>query len=122
MSDVIESGPVENTDCEIWTEREGDYYVNAIFVTKGGSIGFNVGGNVIVMPAKEWHALAVLSKPSGAMADAVAALRDLAKRLNNKLYDPEWRPSRSHVESCRNEVLHAIAKIEAPAFQQRGTT
>lgn len=54
----------ENTDREIWREREGDYYADSIHVTKEGSIGFNVGGTVIVMPHYEWHALAAKALPA----------------------------------------------------------
>ncbi len=55
---------VENTDREIWREREGDYYANSIHVTKEGSIGINVGGSVYVKPLAEWHRLAWLVDPS----------------------------------------------------------
>lgn len=51
-------GPVQNTDRELWREREGDYYADSIHVTKGGGIGMNVGGTVYVMPIREWHRLA----------------------------------------------------------------
>lgn len=50
--------PCENTDREIWREREGDYYANSIHVTKEGRIGINCGGEVIVMSVGEWHAKA----------------------------------------------------------------
>ncbi len=48
----------KNTDRELWREREDDYYAPSLFVTEGGGIGVNVGGHVIVMPIREWHALA----------------------------------------------------------------
>jgi hypothetical protein len=50
-----------NTDREIWRgpdEGCGDYYADSIHVTKQGGIGINVGGRVIVMPLRDWHALA----------------------------------------------------------------
>lgn len=52
-------GPCENTDREIWRERPGDAYADSIHVTKGGGIGINCGGHVIVMKARFWHRLAV---------------------------------------------------------------
>jgi hypothetical protein len=47
----------ENTDRELWREREGDYYADSIHVTKEGAIGINCGGFVIVKPLREWHKL-----------------------------------------------------------------
>jgi hypothetical protein len=48
----------ENTDREIWREREGDFYADSIHVTKSGGIGFNCGGHVIVMSPRNWHCIA----------------------------------------------------------------
>lgn len=31
-----------------------------ILVIKGGGVGFNVGGRVVVKPVREWHRLAML--------------------------------------------------------------
>ncbi len=53
----------ENTDRELWREREGDYYADSIHVTKGGGIGINCGGTVFVRPIRTWHALAAASVP-----------------------------------------------------------
>ena len=54
---------VENTDRELWREVEGDYYADSIHVTKGGGIGINCGGLVIVKPLRGWHALAAKDLP-----------------------------------------------------------
>lgn len=51
-------GPCENTDREIWRECPGDAYSDSIHVTKGGGIGINCGGHVIVMNVRFWHRLA----------------------------------------------------------------
>ena len=51
---------MQNTDRELWRETEDDYYAPSLHVTEGGGIGMNVGGTVIVMPIREWHALAVV--------------------------------------------------------------
>ena len=48
----------KNTDRELWRERDDDYYAASLFVTESGGIGMNVGGHAIVMPIREWHALA----------------------------------------------------------------
>lgn len=53
----LEGASCENSDKEIWREREGDFYSDSIHVTKSGCIGLNVGGHVIVMSVKKWHAL-----------------------------------------------------------------
>lgn len=45
----------QNTDKEIWREREKDYYANSIHVTEGGGIGINCKGHVIVAPVEQWH-------------------------------------------------------------------
>lgn len=47
----------ENTDKELWREKDGDYYADSIHVTETGEIGINVGGIVIVKPLRAWHAL-----------------------------------------------------------------
>lgn len=49
---------VENSDREIWRERDGDFCADAIRVTQGGGIGIDCGGHVIVLPVREWHRLA----------------------------------------------------------------
>jgi hypothetical protein len=48
----------QNTDRELWREREGDYYADSIHVTDGGGIGIDCGGFVIVKPLRKWHELA----------------------------------------------------------------
>lgn len=48
----------ENTDRELWREREGDFYADSIHVTAQGGIGIDCGGYVIVKPVRAWHALA----------------------------------------------------------------
>lgn len=56
--DILEC---ENADRELWRgpdEGCGDYYADRIFVTKGGGIGIDCGGSVIVRPLREWHRLA----------------------------------------------------------------
>jgi hypothetical protein len=57
-------GPVQNTDRELWREREGDYYADSIHVTEGGGIGIDCGGYVVVMPLRKWHALACPERAS----------------------------------------------------------
>ncbi len=45
----------KNTDKEIWRSDSHDYYSSSIHVTESGSIGINVGGNVIVASIEKWH-------------------------------------------------------------------
>jgi hypothetical protein len=50
-----------NTDRELWRgpdEGCGSYYADSIHVTKDGGIGMNCGGYVLVMPIRNWHAIA----------------------------------------------------------------
>ncbi|MAN86398.1 MAG: hypothetical protein CL555_05910 [Algoriphagus sp.] len=65
----------ENTDREIWREREGDYYADSIHVTQQGRIGINCGGHVIQMPVRDWHRLASTT----AQSEAVQKLVDLQR-------------------------------------------
>ena len=51
------TGPMANTDREIWRELPDDFYSPSIHVTEHGDIGINVGGHVIVAPVKIWHDL-----------------------------------------------------------------
>lgn len=44
----------ENTDRELWRKSD-DVFAPSIFVTKGGCIGINVGGTVIVSTIEGWH-------------------------------------------------------------------
>lgn len=59
--------PALNTDRELYRqpvpegESEGmSYYQPSVHVTESGAIGMNVGGHVIVLPIREWHALAAV--------------------------------------------------------------
>ena len=56
MSDNVKMA--KNTDRELWRSPPGDYYAHRVFVTEGGGIGIDVGGNVIVMRLAQWHATA----------------------------------------------------------------
>lgn len=56
----------ENTDRELWREREGDFYADSIHVTKDGRIGINCGGTVRVMPIRKWFECASSAEQSAA--------------------------------------------------------
>ena len=45
---------VENTDRELWRERD-DFYASSLHVTESGGIGVNVGGHVLVASVRQWH-------------------------------------------------------------------
>lgn len=56
-----DEGAAINTDRELWRgpdEGCGSFYADSIHVTKGGSIGMNCGGCVIVMSIRLWHEIA----------------------------------------------------------------
>jgi hypothetical protein len=59
IAQTRDEGACENTDRELWREREGDYYADSIFVTAQGGIGINCGGHVFVMPLRDWHRLVI---------------------------------------------------------------
>lgn len=46
----------QNTDKHLWRKND-DRFAPSIHVTKGGCIGINVGGHVIIMTVEKWHAL-----------------------------------------------------------------
>jgi len=48
----------ENTDKEIWREKDDDFYSPSIHVTENGKIGIDVGGYVFVKDVRDWHRLA----------------------------------------------------------------
>lgn len=82
MTDT-KGGQCENTDRELWREREGDFYADSIHVTQEGWIGMNVGGLVIAMPVKEWHRLAC--KATGRRGDELERLRALNAEMRAAL-------------------------------------
>jgi hypothetical protein len=97
MTDTInqDEGASQNTDRELWREREGDYYADSIHVTAQRDIGISCGGTVYVKPVREWHRLAALSHPapdvSGAEeVEAIRARHEARKRefgvTENMLY------------------------------------
>jgi hypothetical protein len=65
--------PAQNTDRELWRERDGDYYADSIHVTEGGGIGINCGGSVVVLPLREWHRLALAAAQPPLRAAPAAA-------------------------------------------------
>ena len=84
----VEAGCAINTDRELYREESGlpadgdHFYAPSIQVTAQGGIGINVGGSVIVMPLREWHALARIPP-----VPEVEGLHDeLVKRLETTLY------------------------------------
>ena len=52
--------PQQNTDREVWRGPDdgNDAYADSVHITADGGLGINVGGLVIVLPVREWHALA----------------------------------------------------------------
>lgn len=93
------NGAYENTDRELWRAPDvtgnGSFYSDRVHVTAGGGIGMNVGGYVIVMRPKEWHAACkesaeLRTRLDGAEAEIArlrAALNEIAIRPGE---DDEW--------------------------------
>ena len=71
----------ENTDRELWREREGDYYADKLFVTKGGGIGMDCAGHVKVRPVRTWHEMDATIAEQG---ERIAVLEARNERLREK--------------------------------------
>lgn len=78
MSDA--AAQAENTDRELWREREGDFYADSIFVTERGGIGIDCGGTVFVKPLREWHRLALAEQGAAAPARDDAPIPPIVAR------------------------------------------
>ena len=61
---MSEQRAYQNTDRELWREREGDYYADSVHVTQGGGLGIKCGGTVYVKSLRQWHALAEAEPPA----------------------------------------------------------
>lgn len=107
MSDEIKA--YQNTDRELWREREDDFYANSIHVTEGGGIGMNVGGTVVVMPIAQWHARA-MSEP---LAPAPDPLKAEVHFLLDRLEDFERNGSMDSDElrEWGGHVVPSIARL-----------
>ena len=73
MNDPAEN---TNTDTEIWRERPGDYYSDALFVTIDGALGIDVGGTVFVKPLRKWQELEAENAKLRAAIDECLLLSD----------------------------------------------
>jgi hypothetical protein len=91
----------QNTDREIWREREGDYYADSIFVTEGGGIGINCGGFVHVKPIRSWHAL-------GNQSFAIEKLRQLVQYVLDD--EPNEVPRAS--SACRGHLRRELEGLK----------
>jgi hypothetical protein len=87
--------PAQNTDRELWREREGDYYSDSIHVTLCDSIGINCGGMVIVKPLRAWFALGKQSNETLGlqMADATAVSTSETSALQSERSEDGERAS-----------------------------
>lgn len=79
-----------NTDVELWRETPGDYYANAIFRTKGGAVGIDVGGLVYVKTLAAWHAMAVQKDPPPRLGEK------RKRRVSSVRGDPGYDPKASN--------------------------
>lgn len=105
--------PVQNTDRELYREPPADVLPdgceNRVFVTKGGGIGMNVGGTVIVQPIAEWHRQALAAHQQDLGIDLAAGDYEVIPSIelcsecrSPKYVDapcpqthtvPEWKPT-----------------------------
>lgn len=105
----------ENTDVELWRgpdEGNGDYYADSIHMTKGGGLGINCGGMVIVKPVRTWHALA---RQATEMGERLVKATKLIEEDNDamvKLIEAEADVLRLHREKCDFYQRAIDAEIE----------
>ena len=105
----------QNTDRELWRERQGDFYADSIHVTEGGSIGINVGGTVYVLPVQEWHRLAAgrfTAPPAPAPGTTAEAL---GFRAASMAADPGW-----DIQPAMRDVLRECAAALRAIPAERG--
>jgi len=115
----------QNTDRELWREREGDYYADSIHVTEQGGIGINCGGHVLVRTLREWHGLeARLAEVErdkqaslGAWSAAEARVRELEGALPTQdELDRAWKALRQmgfiEAASAMLHLRNALATSE----------
>ena len=110
MNDPAEN---TNTDTEIWRERPGDYYSDALFVTIDGALGIDVGGTVFVKPLRKWQEL---EAENAKLRAEVNEWRECAR------YDPMMSGEarfkgwdRSQMDRCRKRFIEARAIAEPDA-------
>lgn len=96
----------ENTDKEIWREKEGDYYSPSIHVTEHGSIGINVFGTVFVKPVKEWHKIALNHDK------LVEALKAAQWGLQLAKFSTEDSYEANEINSALEQITAALAAVE----------
>lgn len=127
---------VQNTDRELWREREGDYYADSIHVTEGGGIGIDCGGRVIVKPVREWHRLALAADAKyqqrammiedlcAQVASLTAKLNKADAKLNEPVVDPMDTPLPCdiHVQGMRFGKGVALRTFVDAAIRWRSGT
>lgn len=74
----------ENTDKEIWREKEDDFYSPSIHVTNTGGIKIAVSGKAILMSVRDWHCLQGRLK---LQTDIAIGAKGIAKQLQDELDD-----------------------------------
>ena len=116
---------VLNTDRELYRVPDvggnGDYYLDRIHVTQGGSIGINVGGLVIVKPLSEWHELAQDAVAQQVRIDKLEeALKSVADYVSDaadgKLwaYNHGWAMKRVDTEMAAEDQVRIREALKGP--------
>jgi hypothetical protein len=110
--------PCANTDREIWRETPDDYYSPSIHVTQQSGIGINVGGTVIVMPVRDWHALAACPAVDDARVERLASIAyDVDRRYRGVWgIEPPWRDaliqSRAHWRDIAQAIIEEYQRFQ----------
>ncbi len=85
-------GSAQNTDVELWREREGDYYADSIHVTEHGGIGINCGGHVIVKTLRSWHDLDARNRfLAEALTKVIEDVKEAMRKSTSEILELENR-------------------------------
>ena len=86
------NGSAQNTDVELWREREGDYYADSIHVTEHGGIGINCGGHVIVKTLRAWHDLDARNRfLAEALTKVIEDVKEAMRKSTSEILELENR-------------------------------
>lgn len=108
--------PKQNTDREIWHDRDDHGYGPSIFVTQGGAIGINVGGTAIVAPVQAWHSSA---SDAGNLRAEIESLKNDVASLGILKGDAErnYHEAASKLSAARAEIERLTKERDVIANQ-----
>lgn len=105
MNNSSENFAYENTDKEIWRERENDFYSDSVFVTKDGGIGMNRAGSVVVKTVEKWLEL------NKNVDELIRCLSDLIDQIDCPESKSEAMIAFIHGYRCSEEVANKGEEI-----------